>query len=147
MKTILPLEVVTLGDSNSYHLFVRGSINGRQYDLLIDTGASHTIFDAALIPPAPLLFPPEQEIQTAGIQAGEVKTTFGLIGRFKLGDLICDNWTVILLDLAHVNSLYRNFSEKHVAGLIGSDFLLRHRATVCYRKRQLILRKIRQKEN
>jgi len=145
VKTVLPIDIVTLGEDNSYHLFVSGAINGRKYDLLIDTGASHTIFDAALIPEAPADEKARQEIQSAGIHAGELKSSIGLIKKFKLGDLKRANWTVVLIDLTHVNELYQKFSDKRVAGLIGSDFLLKHKAIIDYKKRYLVLRNIREK--
>jgi hypothetical protein len=143
MKTVLPIDIVTLGEDNSYHLFISGSINGRQYDLLIDTGASHTIFDATLIPAAPADAANEQEIQSAGIHAGELKTSIGHIKKFKLGDLKRKNWTVVLIDLTHVNDLYKKYTDKRVAGLIGSDFLLKHKAVIDYKRRELVLRNIR----
>ena len=143
MKTILPIDIVTLGEENSYHLFVSGSINGKEYDLLIDTGASHTIFDASLIPEAPTGKIEAHEIQSAGIHAGELKSSIGLIKKFKLGDLKRVDWIVVLIDLTHVNDLYKKFTDKRVAGLIGSDFLLHHKAMIDYKKRELVLRDIR----
>ena len=143
MKTILPIDVVTLGEDNSYHLFVSGSIDGITCDLLIDTGASHTIFDASLIPKAPVTELEEREIQSAGIHAGELKSSIGHIQDFKLGDLRRKDWTVVLIDLTHVNDLYKRFTDKRVAGLIGSDFLLKHKALIDYKKRELVLRDIR----
>jgi len=145
MKTILPIEIVTLGEENSFHLFVGGSINGQNYDLLIDTGASHTIFDASLIPEAPSNEVVAHEIQSAGIHAGELKTGIGHIKKFKLGELKYVDWTVVLIDLTHVNNLYGKFSDKRVAGLIGSDFLLKHKAIIDYKKRELVLRNIGRK--
>jgi len=143
MKTIIPIDIVALGDGNSYHLFVSGIINDRKYDLLIDTGASHTIFDAKLIPEMPVDEFVEHEIQSAGIQAGELKSSIGHIKTFELGGLKRINWTVILIDLTHVNELYRKFTDKQVAGLIGSDFLLKHMAVIDYKKKTLLLRNIR----
>ena len=143
MKTVLPIDVVTLGEDNSFHLFVGGVINGSPCDLLIDTGASHTIFDAALIPEAPACATEGQEIQSAGIHAGEVKSSIGIIEKFALGDLTRTNWTVVLIDLTHVNELYMKFTDKRVTGLIGSDFLLRHQAMIDYRRKELTLRNIR----
>ena len=146
MKTTLPINIVTLGEDDSYHLFVSGEIDDRECDLLIDTGASHTIFDATLIPEVPADERADHEIQSAGIHAGELKTGIGRIKKFKLGDLKRVNWTVVLIDLTHVNDLYGKFTSKRVAGLIGSDFLLKHKAIIDYKKRELVLRNIRQKE-
>ncbi len=143
MKTIIPIDIVTLGEENSYHLFVSAIINGKKYDMLIDTGASQTVFDATLIPESTNDKIRIQEIQSAGIQAGELKSSIGNIEKFKLGDLKRRNWTVVLIDLQHVNALYKRFSSKHVAGLIGSDFLLRHKAIIDYKKKELVLRNIK----
>ena len=145
MKTVIPLDIVPLGEDNSYHLFVRCSIDGKKYDMLIDTGASHTIFDASLIPEIPADEATINNIQSAGIHAGEVKTSFGHIKKFKLGDLKCKDWTVVLIDLTHVNELYKKFADKRVAGLIGSDFLLVYDAIIDYKKMKLVLRNIRKK--
>ena len=145
MKTIIPIDIVTLGDSNSFHLFIRGSINGKEYDLLIDTGASHTIFDATLIPELPADETEYHEIQSAGINEGQLNASIGRIEKFKLGDLKCSEWIVILIDLTHVNEMYRKFTDKVVAGLIGSDFLLKHNAIIDYKKRELVLRNINHK--
>ena len=143
MKITIPIDIVTLGEDNSFHLFVEGSINGQSFDLLIDTGASHTIFDASLIPEASADVIEAHEIQSAGIHAGELKTGIGHIKKFKLGKLKYVDWTVVLIDLTHVNDLYGKFTDKRVAGLIGSDFLLKHKSIIDYKKRKLMLRKIR----
>jgi len=142
MKTILPIEIVTLGDDSSYHLFVGGAINGQRCDLLIDTGASHTIFDATLIPEKPKDGTEKHEIQSAGIHAGELKSSIGQIKNFKLGDLENEDWIVVLIDLSHVNNLYKKYTDKRVAGLLGSDFLLKHKAIIDYKKKELTLRNI-----
>ena len=147
MKTVLPIDIVTLGDNNSYHLLVSGTINDKKYDLLIDTGASHTIFDATLIPELPVNEIEYSEIRSTGISVGELNARIGCIETFKLGDLQHTNWIVILIDLTHVNEMYNNLTDKVVAGLIGSDFLLKHKAVIDYKKRELILRDIRRKDN
>ena len=147
VKTTLPIDIVTLGEDNSYHLFVSGTINDQDYDLLIDTGASHTIFDANLIPEIPANELDGKEIKSAGIHAGEVKSTIGRIKKFNMGDLKRVNWMVVLIDLTHINDLYKKYTSKCVAGLIGSEFLLQHKAIIDYKKRELVLRNIRQKND
>ena len=146
MKTIIPIDIVMLGEENSFHLFVSGFINGQNYDLLIDTGASHTIFDASLIPEAPANEEETPEIQSAGINASELKTCIGHIKKFKLGELKYLDWTVVMIDLTQMNDLYGKFSNKRVAGLIGSDFLLKHKAIIDYKKQELVLRNIKRRK-
>jgi hypothetical protein len=132
------MEVVRLDEENSYHLFVTGNINGKTCDLLIDTGASQTVFDIAVIPEIPKEAQPE--IHSAGINAGEVATGFGIIRSFKIGKLKKKEWQVVLMDMSYINSIYRRFTSKQVVGLIGSDFLLAHQSVINYKKRHLVIR-------
>jgi len=57
-----------------------------------------------------------------------------------LGDLKCQDWTIALIDLTHVNNIYKKFTDKQVAGLIGSDFLFKFNAIIDYKKSELVLR-------
>ena len=142
-KTILPIDLLALGEKDSYHLLVTGMVDGCSYNLLIDTGASHTIFDKGLMLQAPDIETGDLKIESAGIQAGDLNSSFGFIKDFQLGDLKRKDWTVVTIDLEHVNQLYSRFTDKHVSGLIGSDFLLKYNATIDYRKKELTLRNIR----
>jgi len=146
MTTVIPIVIVALGDDDSYHLFINGEIDGKNCDLLIDTGASHTIFDANIISEISVNVNDVRKIESAGIQAGELNSSFGRIKEFKLGELRRKNWTVVLIDLTHVNNLYMKFTDKRVAGLIGSDFLLKHNAIIDYKRKELVLRNIRNRE-
>ena len=147
MKTVIPIDIVALGEKDSFHLFISGLINNRHYDLLIDTGASHTIFDATLVPALSDNEIEDYKIESAGISAGELDTGLGRISEFRLGDLMLKDWTVVLIDLSHVNSLYGKFTDKRIAGLIGSDFLLKYLAVIDYKKRELVLRFSKKKSN
>ncbi|MDR2848154.1 MAG: retroviral-like aspartic protease family protein [Bacteroidales bacterium] len=138
MKIVIPLEIVSLGEENSYHLLVTGKLNGKPCDLLIDTGASQTVFDIALIPELPKKDQPD--IQSSGINSDSVVTSFGVVRRFKLGELKLKDWRVVLMDMQHVNEIYRRFSSKKISGLIGSDFLLRYNAVISYKKKHLVLK-------
>ncbi len=142
MKSVIPMDIVTLGDDSSYHLFVRGEIDGKPCDLLIDTGASQTVFDKASVHTVKLKGK-KPEIQSSGIHAGELNTDIGKVKKFKLGELKCKNWQVVTIDLSHVNELYQKFSDKKVSGLLGSDFLLQYKALIDYKRKELVLRGIK----
>ena len=143
MRTVIPIDILTIGDEDSYHLFISGAIDDRQCYFLIDTGASHTIFDATQINEIPVDETSMREIESAGINSGDLNCKIGFIKKFELGDLKYEDWTVVLIDLTHVNNVYKKFIDKRVVGLIGSDFLLKHSAIIDYKKRELVLRNIR----
>ncbi|MDR1864589.1 MAG: retroviral-like aspartic protease family protein [Bacteroidales bacterium] len=140
MKIIVPLEIIMMGDVHSYHLFVKGSVNGVACNLLVDTGASRTVFDLSLIPEIADQKDGQPQIQSSGIYAGEIKSSFGVIRKFKMEGLKLKDWQVVLIDLSYVNETYGRFSKKRVAGLIGSDFLFRHKAIVDYKRKRLVLK-------
>jgi len=146
MKTVIPINIIPLGEKNSYHLFISGKINNQPCELVIDTGASTTIFDSTIIPKISAGETDEHEIQSAGIQAGDLNAEIGKIEKFELGELKRTDWKAVIIDLTHVNELYGKVTDKRIAGLIGSDFLLKYKAVIDYKKKKLILRNIRKKK-
>jgi hypothetical protein len=139
MTIKIPIEIVEL-DNSSYHLFVEGFVNGRRCDLIIDTGASKTVFALNHVS-SMLETPPEMEpgIQSAGINATEMDSHQGILTQFRLGHFYTENYSIILIDLNSIDQLYRNISSKSIWGLIGSDFLLKYKAKIDYSKRMLTL--------
>lgn len=126
------MEIVSL-DSSSFHLFLKATIGGRLEDILIDTGASRTVFDLSHLVEEPLS--EEFTLQTAGIGAESLPISFGC-----LPELLLDNWEiknlkVAAMDFSRINDWYARFSSRRIAALIGSDFLLAHKAKIDYSKR------------
>jgi len=139
MTIKIPIEIVEL-DNTSFHLFVEGFVNGQRCDLIIDTGASKTVF--ALNHISDILDKPaeiQSGIQSAGINATEMDSHQGILSHFKLGDFYIEKFSIILIDLDSIDQLYRNISSKSIWGLIGSDFLLKYKAKIDYAKKILTL--------
>jgi hypothetical protein len=139
MRTSIPIDIITL-ETGSYHLVVSGRLNGCRCNVLLDTGASQTVFDRSLVTELPEDEQPD--IQSAGVIDGDLATSAGIIHRFELGALALIDWRVIAIDLTHLQTVYSNFTDKRVIGLIGSDFLLEHEAVINYGKHRLTLMKI-----
>jgi hypothetical protein len=136
----IPLEIVEL-DNNSYHIFVEGYINGEHCHLIIDTGASKTVFALNHLQNILIENPIAQpEIQSAGISALPLDSHSGVISEFKLGELLLSEMMVILIDLSSIDELYLKVSDKSIWGLIGSDFLLQYKAILDYGAKTLTLK-------
>ena len=58
---------------------------------------------------------------------------------FYLGRLKVENLKVALIDLSHINQLYYKATNLEICGLIGGDFLLKHKAVIDYKKKVLQL--------
>ncbi len=136
----IPLEIVEL-DNNSFHLFVEGQINGHICHLIIDTGASKTVFAYnrlhQLLSENPVAQP---EIQSAGISAASIDSHSGILSQFQLGKFTYTDMEVILIDLSSIEVLYQNYAEKSIWGLIGSDFLLKYKAKLDYGQKMMWLK-------
>jgi hypothetical protein len=141
MKEKIDLELIQL-DEHSYHLFVTATINGQRCELIIDTGASRTVFDINFFSESSdLMLPLEEDFQSSGINSEITEAKAGIIRKIKFGKLILKDYRVILIDLTYINDLYSKVAERKIVGLIGSDFLLNHRAIINYAKKKLILKK------
>jgi hypothetical protein len=140
MITKIPIEIVAL-EGESYHLFVPVKFNGTPFELIIDTGASRTVFSSRLGTElnVPVVDAPG-EIQTAGVGSGALETWIGRLEELQVGELHLQSLEVVFLDLDSINQLYNHFSSKHVAGLLGSDFLRKYKARVDYGKKILTLK-------
>ena len=140
-KYVIPLKVVQL-DPQSFHLLVEASLNNIPVNLVIDTGASRTVFDKKSIVEG--LDDPNiavQEMRSAGIMADHIESKMALAEVFSIGDLKLKQFPVILIDLDAINRLYMNVTGLVIHGLLGSDFLVKMRAIIDYKKLVLILRK------
>ena len=139
MRFSIPLEIVSLDDT-SFHLFVPARINGISCDLIIDTGASKSVFALnhvmKMLDDLPVSQP---DLQSAGINANSLDSHTGVFRTFSLGNLFLTEWEVVLLDLSSIDALYRSYHDRTIWGLIGSDFLLTYSARLDYGKKTLSL--------
>jgi len=140
MKYIIPLELVELEDQN-YHLTVVSQFEGGKEGMwIIDSGASKTVFDESLKELyTPVCMDESLQIQSAGIGEGRLETSLGELKPFSIGDYDHPSLQVALIDLSHINKLYYHVTSKEICGLIGSDFLLAHRAIIDYGSMELVL--------
>lgn len=140
MRVKIPIEIIEL-DNNSFHLFVQGFVNGQLCHLIIDTGASKTIFALNHLQSILLEEPVSQpDIQSAGISASSLDSHSGIITEFRLGQLLLTSMETVLIDLTSIDELYRKYTSKSIWGLIGSDFLLKYKAKLDYGNLTLTLR-------
>lgn len=130
----LPIQLVELEDQN-YHILIE---TGFQHQLrgkwVIDTGASKTVFDLNHSNYFELSESQAPDIRSAGIGEGNIDTQTGILPILILGDIELNNWPVAIIDLGHINELYKQFTNENIVGLLGSDFLVQHQARIDFRK-------------
>jgi hypothetical protein len=138
-KIEIPIRLVELENEN-YHILVEIKFSDNEPQMwVIDTGASKTVLDINLINYFTEVETPMTEIESRGIGDTTIETKSGNIRVMKLGDKILYNLNVALIDLSQLNILYHRFTNEKITGLIGSDFLVRYKATIDFKKLVLSL--------
>jgi hypothetical protein len=135
----IPIKIIEL-DKKSFHLLIEAKINKLPVNLILDTGASRSVFDKSL-PAVIIPSKANEDIRSAGISAENIDSQHAVIKSFKLGKLKLKNFQAILIDLEEINKLYRKVTGKQIHGLLGSDFLLEMNAVINYGKSYLVLKR------
>ena len=128
----IPLTIIELEDE-SYHVMLDASFsNNIKGNLIIDTGASKTVFDINFAEQFVKDVQDVEEDNSSGINAMISQTKTGIIPLLKIGKFEIEDYKTILLDLSHINNIYRQYANMSIAGLIGSDFLVEYDAVINY---------------
>lgn len=139
MKIVVPIEIIEL-ETQSFHLLVSCQIsNDLSGDLVIDTGASKTVLDRNFVTNYELVENEDSAIQSKGLGEGSINTEMAKIDSFQLGELFVLGFDCALIDLSGINEMYQQHCQRKICGLLGSDFLLKHRAIIDYEKKELQL--------
>ena len=139
MRIKIPLQIVELEPGN-YHIIVTATFAGDEPgNWVVDTGASKTVFDKNWDKYYSVLEGETDEIHTIGAseQPGPILTA--RIESINFGKHTITNLKVALLDLGQINELYSNSTGIEICGLMGSDFLMKHKAVIDYKRALLIL--------
>ena len=135
----IDLELVPI-DDDGFHMMVNGKINGINIRMLIDTGASKSVFDKNRI--SAILdikdFESMEQLST-GLGTNTMQSEMADIELFSIGNVEIKKSPVVILDLSHVNESYEMIGDKGIDGVLGSDFLQYHNAVIYYKKPRLKL--------
>ncbi len=139
-STIIPIDILQIEDDGS-HLLLKAKVNGKVARLLIDTGASRSVFDEERIRQyvSEKYFVPHNKLST-GLGTNSMQTSTVILKTLKLGDLIIENFNAVLLDLKHVNVSYDTLGYSAIDGVLGNDVLMKFKAVINYKKLTLSLR-------
>jgi len=138
MPRRIPFHVVEI-ESKSYHIVVEGRVDGTEVTLIIDTGASRTIFDSSYAEKFRKI-PIESENPIAtGLMAEQIPVDMICISSLSLGKFSFEEVEALTADLTAINDVYLKLTGKRIDGLIGSDFLLSHVKNIDLSKKWLVL--------
>jgi predicted aspartyl protease len=141
MITKIPFKLIKIEDSG-FHLLIEVKINHKIAFLLIDTGASKTVFDISRIANYidNTAFT-DNEILSAGLGTNTLESKSTILESLKIGDFELNNYPCIIIDMSHVNESYQNLGLQAFDGVLGSDILHKFKASIDYKTKILKLRK------
>ena len=140
MKTILPLTVLSI-EGDGFHLTVKIKINGEDAILIVDTGASRTVFDETRI----VHFLghdnlEEQDRLSSGLGTTTMASKKVIVNQLLLNTIEINNYEATVLDLQHVNQSYEKLELESIDGILGGDILFDFHAVIDYEKKELVLK-------
>jgi hypothetical protein len=135
MKHKIDLVVEAL-EKNTYHLFINLTINGIACRLLLDTGASKTVFDSERV----LRFVNSKKVKaneskSVGLGVSEMETHVTVLKKIQFGKFKMKKMEVAVLPIGHVNGTYQQLGFPEIDGVLGSDFLMKYDAVIDYGKK------------
>jgi len=137
MKINIPLQIIDLQD-DGYHLLVDVKVGRNRYKVVLDTGASKTVFDQTMLAQAHA----DVNIQStnrlsAGLGTINMESFTAILPDFKIGRLKLPDFEVAVLDLSNINQAYAQLNHPQVLGVLGGDILMRYSGVIDYGKKKL----------
>ena len=139
MKKIkIPLKLINLND-DGFHLLVEVVVFKQKHFAVLDTGASRSVFDKALLES----YLPTEEMVNEDINAATLFTSAttiqAKIPKWKVGKLKLENYQAVAFDLQSVSETYRQFGHPPIACMLGGDILMEYNAVINYKKLEMVL--------
>jgi len=139
-NAVIPLQIIDLQE-DGFHPLVNISVFGKPFIVVLDTGASKTAFDQAM-----LLQAHEHAVVTmseklsTGLGTNTMASSTAVIHDLYIGDFLIEEFEVAVLDLSTINIAYRQLGHPDVLGVLGGDILMKYKAVINYGKQVLKLK-------
>ena len=137
----IPIKIIPI-EEEGFHLMINAVINGQKANLLIDTGASRSVFDIEKIKKYigedQILFEKNEKLST-GLGTNTMESQSVIIDELKLGDLIIRNYQAVVLEMSHINQSYAKLNLPGIDGVMGGDLFYQYKVVIDYKRKSLKL--------
>lgn len=141
-KFKIPLKLINLND-DGFHLLMEVVVFKQKHYAVLDTGASRSVFDKALLEAhLPTEVTTNEEINAATLFTSTT-TIQAEIPKWKIGKLKIKKYEAVAFDLQSVSQTYEQFGHPPISCIVGGDILMEYKAKINYKKLMLVLRKKR----
>jgi len=138
-ETRVPLDLVNLHD-DGFHLLVEVVVFGQSFNVVLDTGASKTVFDKNVIEKhmkdTELM---SSELLSTGLGTNSMESHTIILPVLKIGKFKLKNFEAAVLDLSTISQAYSSLNLPPVIGVLGGDILMPYKAVINYKKLHLKL--------
>lgn len=139
MTTTLPLIIQSI-ENDGYHLLTTILINGKNALIIIDTGASRSVFDETRI----IDFIghnnlSEHDKLSSGLGTNTMTSKKVVLDTLNLNGLVLNHYEATILNLHHVNQSYQKIGLNPIDGILGGDILNDYHAVIDYKNSILTL--------
>jgi len=136
-KINIPFKLISI-EKDGFHLIIKSIINGKSSRLLLDTGASRTVFDInkkdKFIKKQELV---KNKSLSTGLGTDKMISHSSVINKISIGELVIFEYEGVFIDLSIVNSSYEKINIKPIDGVLGSDLLKQFNAIINFEKQTL----------
>lgn len=140
MKINIPLHIIDM-QGDGYHLLIEVKIGRTRYKVVLDTGASKTVFDQTMLLQAQAGIEIEATNRlSAGLGTLTMESFTAILPDFRIGRLKLNDFEVAVLDLSTINQAYAQLNHPQVLGVLGGDILMQYNAVIDYGKQRLSFR-------
>ncbi|WP_312363015.1 aspartyl protease family protein, partial [Sphingobacterium sp.] len=139
--TTVPFQLLDLQGQGT-HILVDVEIYSRSFKMVIDTGASKTVFDKTQLGHLledQLELEPSETLST-GLGTNSMESFNLAIPSLKIGEWEINKLNTAVLDLSSINYAYEQMNLDPVIGVLGGDIFADYGAVIDYAKRTLKLR-------
>ena len=136
----VPLELINL-NNDGFHLLVEVFVFNQIFNLVLDTGASKTVFDKTTVEKyidlEDLLI--SDQLST-GLGTNSMQSYSIKLNKIKFGQLIIREFEAAVLDLSIISAAYLNLNLPPIKGVLGGDILQKYDAVIDYKRLHLKLK-------
>ncbi len=139
MKEKIKLKLQKIQDG--YHLMLTVSVNEQKALMVLDTGASRTVFDDTQLKKYLKKNQPRQHASlSTGLGTNSMESKVYKLELLSLGKIEIKNFNAVVLDLSHINESYAEHQVKPILGVLGCDVLKKLKAVIDLEKKELTIK-------
>lgn len=143
---IIPLKLLQLQEQGT-HILVEVTLFDTVHLMVLDTGASKTVFDKNQLESihSDQFQLENTDTLSTGLGTNSMQSFLIHIPTLRMQDWSIKNYKAAVLDLSSINYAYEQMNLQPVIGVIGGDILARYGAVIDYKKKTLKLLKRKSK--